>query len=95
MADNCFNVDAVLGQIAEKIPISEDEIKQIKDRLLALSAKSYPPVWGYAGILLHMVEQGGISDHIELQTTIDELEALPGMTNMAFDNWNAMRLTKS
>ncbi len=95
MAVNCFDVDAILGQIAEKMSISEDEVNEIKDRLLALSAKSYPPVWGYAGMLLNAVNRGAISLPYEVQTTIDEFEASPRIAKMAFDSWNAARLAKS
>lgn len=95
MGVNCFDVDAVLGQIAEKIAISEDEIEQIKDRLLALSTRSHSPAWGYAGMLLSLVNQSAIILPYEVQTTIDEFEASPRIAKMAFDYWNAARVAKS
>ena len=87
MTSNRFDTDAVLRQVATVITLLPDEVRAIQARLEALATATRPPVWGYAGMLLLLAQDGDIGDVFDVYATIKEWVENPKLANTLFDDW--------
>lgn len=94
MSADYSDADAVLNSLADKIDILPEEIQAISKRLHALSTSTVPPVWGYAGVLLSLVDDKQISDVFGIYATVEKWRDRPAIGNHHFHVWNTKRLAK-
>ena len=80
--------------MAENIDILPEEIQAVEKRITALATRTVPPVWGYAGVLLDMVEDGDIENVFDVYGEIQDFIDHPDMAEREFREWNAGRLAK-
>lgn len=93
MSYNWFDERAVLREVAEKINISSEDFEMIYQSLISLAMRTSVPDWGYAGMLLSLVNEGIINDVDDLYRRIDLWECNPYTTRRLFQEWNANRLS--
>lgn len=93
MSYNCFDERAVLKEMAEKINISSEDFEMIHQSLISLAMSSRVPDWGYAGMLLSLVNEGIINDVDDLYRRIDLWGCNPYTTRRLFQEWNASRIS--
>jgi hypothetical protein len=95
MKVNLFNAGAVLAEVAKNIDMLPEEKRAIEKRFNALAVATMPPVWGYAGMLLALVNDKDVKDVFDVYATINEWRRDPELTGKFFLDWNAERLAKS
>ena len=82
-----FAYGQVLNEVAARIDIDVPDIEGVLARLMALAARTRPPVWGYAGMLLALVESGDILDLEGLLAEVTLWEYNPADANVFFNEW--------
>lgn len=94
MSADYSDADAVLNSLADKIDILPEEIQAISKRLHALATATLPPVWGYAGMLLSLVDKGEVGDVFDVYDAVYQWRANPDVAEKVFRVFNAERLAK-
>jgi hypothetical protein len=92
MESDLFDIESQLAELQAKTITSESEIAEIKARLLALSARTMPPIWGYIGMLINAAEHGFLLSYDSIDSQILSWELRPAMAEGSFQTWNKERL---
>ena len=89
---NKYDTEIVLDKMAARIDILPEEMRAVRRRLDALATATKPPVWGYAGLLLTMAEEGRILDAYDVYATMATWRQVPTYAASMFDLWHREQL---
>ncbi len=92
MATNCFDAGDVLHEMSQKIDILLEETQAVNKRLHKLATHTIAPVWGYAGMLLSLTNEGGIKDVFDVYRIINLWLEDSDSAEASFREWNKDRM---